>query len=251
MYMSGIGSGPETDVLRELEGARVLITGLSASNGVDVARAFADLKARLIVHTTELSPEITEIVALLSQSAAEMKLYTHDISSGDDAVSFARAAASAFGGLDIVINLSAISRAEIDAAAVDGEAEALTNAKLASVAHLTRVTANRMRLVASEGLILNALATPPLRNGRDAAIAGLARATLAAMTQDEARDWEPHGIRINATGPRVIDGGKSTAGASLTSEPDLAALAIFLASRRGRRLSGYVFDAEGAAAQNC
>lgn len=251
MYMSGIGSGPETDVLRELDGARVLITGLSASNGVDVARAFADLKARLIVHTTELSPEITEIVALLSQSAAEMKLYTHDIGSGDDAVNFARAAASAFGGLDVVINLSAISRAEIDAASAGGEAEALTNAKLASVAHLTRVTANRMRLVASEGLILNALSTPPLRNGRDAAIAGLARATLAAMTQDEARAWEPHGIRINATGPRIIDGGKSATGAYLTSEPDLAALAIFLASRRGRRLSGHVFDAEGAAAQNC
>ncbi|MGQ0456212.1 MAG: SDR family NAD(P)-dependent oxidoreductase [Hyphomicrobium sp.] len=249
--MSGVGASPDGDILRELGGARVLITGLSANCGVDVARSFADLKARLVLHTTDLSPPVTEVVALLSQSAGELKLYTHDITRSDPAVEFARASAQAFGGLDAVINLAEISRPEFDAVAADGDAVTLVNAKLAPIAHLTRVAANRMRLVHSEGLILNVVSTPPARNSRDTAIATLARATLAAMTSEEARVWAPHGVRVNAIGPRVVDGGRTAAGAYLTSEPDLAALALYLASRRGRSLSGHVFDAEGAAALNC
>lgn len=246
MYMSGIGSGPGSDVLRELAGARVLITGLSATCGVDVARAFADLNTRLVLQTTELSPEITELVALLSQSAAEMKLYTHDITRADAAVEFARAAAQAFGGLDAVINLACVAEQEIDALVDDADAEALVNAKLRPMAHLTEVAANRMRLVVSEGLILNVLTTP-CRSGRDTALAALARATLAEMTARQAQDFADAGIRINAIGPRVSSGGQSPPGAYITSEPDLAALALYLASRRGRSMSGHVFDAEGAA----
>jgi 3-oxoacyl-[acyl-carrier protein] reductase len=33
----------------------------------------------------------------------------------------------------------------------------------------------------------------------------------------------------------------------MTSEPEVAALALYLASKRGRNLSGHVFDAEGVA----
>lgn len=249
MYMSGIGAGPDSELLNELAGARVLVTGLSAASGVDVARTFADLKSRLILHTTDLSPELTEVVALLSQSAAEMRLYTHSIAPADDAVEFARAAAQAFGGLEAAINLTSISQAEIDAVATDANLENLVNGKLAPIAHLTRVTANRMRLVFSEGLILNVLAMPHPRSGRDAAVASFARATLAGMTAEEARASAPAGIRINAIGPRVVVGGRTPKGAYLTSEPDLAALALYLTSRKGRSLSGHVFDAEGAASQ--
>lgn len=251
MYMSGIGAGPESELLNELAGARVLVTGLSATSGVDVARTFADLKCRLVLHTADLSPEITELVALLSQSTSELRLYTHDIAQSDAAVEFARAAAQAYGGLEAVINLAVISQAEMDAVASDADLENLVNGKLAPIGHLTRVTANRMRLVQSEGLILNVLVMPHPHTAREAAVASLARATLAAMTAEEARVWAHAGIRINAIGPRVIADGKGPQGACVTSEPDLAALALYLTSRRARTLSGHVFDAEGAASQRC
>jgi 3-oxoacyl-[acyl-carrier protein] reductase len=34
-------------------------------------------------------------------------------------------------------------------------------------------------------------------------------------------------------------------GAVLTNEPDVATLALYLASHKGRSLSGHVFDADG------
>src|SRR5215471_7995713 len=45
----------------ELAGKRVLVTGLSSSCGVDVARAFSEHKARLILQFAEMSDETQAI----------------------------------------------------------------------------------------------------------------------------------------------------------------------------------------------
>lgn len=247
MYMGRVGASPESEIVRELAGARVLLTGLSASSGVDVARAFADIKARLVVHTTDLSPEVTELVAHLSQTASEIKLFTDTITASDAAVRFAQTAAQAFGGFDAVINLAAISHSEMAGVASERDVENLISAKLSPLSYLTSVTANRMRIVLSEGLILNILTMPQAQSGREMAIASYARTAVAAMTKSEAHAWAGQGIRINAVGPRVLMSGLSPDGACLTNEPDIAALAIYLASRRGRGLSGHVFDCDGVA----
>jgi 3-oxoacyl-[acyl-carrier protein] reductase len=76
----------------------------------------------------------------------------------------------------------------------------------------------------------------------------VARTALAAITRGEAAAWAPHGIRVNAIGPRATT---PDAGAYLTSEPDIAALALYLASKRSRTLTGHIFDAAGVAARRC
>ncbi len=249
MFMGVIGKSPEIEILRELEGRRVLVTGLTACLGVDVARAFADVKARLVVHTTDLAPEVTALLALLSQNAAEIKLYTDPINNAGSAVRFAQTAAQAYGGLDAVINLTSISSDEMAGIVSEQDVEDLVTSKLSNIAHITSVTANRMRVVLSEGLILNVLTMPHPKNGREAAVAGIARTALAAMTRGEANAWADQAVRINAVGPRVVADTNGANGACLTNEPDIAALALYLASRRGKTLSGHVFDAEGVASQ--
>jgi len=107
----------------------------------------------------------------------------------------------------------------------------------------TRVVANRMRLTLTEGLVLNVMTMPATHTAGEAALAGVARATLAAFTRREAENWAENGIRVNAIGPRAAT---SEGGAYLTSEPDIASLALYLASKRGKSLTGYVFDSDGA-----
>jgi 3-oxoacyl-[acyl-carrier protein] reductase len=85
---------------------------------------------------------------------------------------------------------------------------------------------------------------PEPRDHRTSAVAGFARTALASMIANEARSWADKGIRINAVGPRAFFDAK-TSGAYLTNEPDVASLALHLASRKGRALSGHVFDAGG------
>jgi 3-oxoacyl-[acyl-carrier protein] reductase len=245
MYMDRVSTSSENDVSTDLAHARILITGLTMVAGVDVSRAFAELNTRLVVHTTDLSPELIELVALLSQGASEIRLHTHDISGGDAAAAFAQSSAQAYGGLDAAINMASISQDEIEAIREDGHLEELVALKLAPLAQLTRVIANRMRLVMSAGLILNVFKMPVPQNGREMAVAAFVRTALAALTATEARSWIDDGIRVNAVGPRVLDDRKESTGACLTNEPDVATLALYLASRKGRSLAGQVFAAEG------
>ncbi len=166
----------------------------------------------------------------------------------DAAVRFAQTASQTFGGLDAVINLIPITAADLENRSSLEEVEDLVSRKLAVPLLVSRIVANRMRLLLNEGLVLNVMTMPTPRNAGEAALAGVARSALAAMTRGEAATWAPHGIRVNAIGPRATT---PEAGACLASEPDIAALALYLASKRGRTLSGHIFDAAGVAARRC
>jgi NAD(P)-dependent dehydrogenase (short-subunit alcohol dehydrogenase family) len=72
-------------------------------------------------------------------------------------------------------------------------------------------------------------------------IAGIVRTALATMTRGEAETWAEHAIRINAIGPRSGDS-DAEGGASLRNEPEVASLALYLAGRTGRQLTGHIFD---------
>lgn len=251
MLMSVVEHKTFASVYPELAGARVLVTGLTPSAGVDLARAFAEHKARLVLQTPEDAPEITELAALLAQSASEIELYTRSIGPGDDAIKFAKTAVQSFGGLEAAINIITVSPDDLADCMTLEDVEALVSSKLSAALEMTRVIANRMRLTLGTGLVLNVVMAPSARSGVEAALVGLLRASLAAMTRTEAQHWASQAIRINAIAPRASLPGDPPSGACLTSEPDMAALALYLASKKGRQLTGHVFDAEGVAGRGC
>lgn len=240
MLMSVIEPELASSVYGELAGARVLITGLTARGGVDVARSFADHRARLVIQTPDLSPELIELTAHLSEHACEVRLFDELIEDQDSAIRLAQKSATAFGGLDVVINF--ISAPEAPVSGDYDELADYVSRTLLPATLVTRVAANRMRLMHTEGSILNVVSMAPPANRRESGVATLVRATLSDLTRREAQAWADAGIRINAIGPRSADG----MGHCLASEPEMASLALYLASRKGRQLSGQVFDAENA-----
>ena len=248
MLMTVMGRDSSASYYGELAGVRVLITGLSPSCGVDVARKFADHRGRLVVHATAPSPELDAVTTMLAETASEVKLFTDACRDSKSSISFAKAAAQAFGGLDVVVNLIPISSEEMLGRASIEAIEDLVSEKLMLPVHVTRIVANRMQLTLNEGLVLNVVTMPTPRTAGEAAVAGIVRSALAAVTRGEAQRWAPQGIRVNAVGPSATVG---DTGASLTSEPDIAALALYLASRPGRTLTGQMFDAAGVAKRGC
>lgn len=246
MFMSVIDNNLTSARYGELAGARVMISGLSPEHGVDIARAFADHKARLVLQSASASePETTAVVAMLAETANEIKLFDEPLDTVAAAQRFAQNGTASFGSVDAVINVIPVRASDLAGLASMEDIEDFVAGKLEAAAAITRIAANRMRLMLSEGLILNiVVVAEPL--GRSAAlIAGILRSALAAMTRKEAKAWAGSGIRINAIGPRVpMPGEKVTA--ALASEPEMAAVALYLASKRARGLSGHVFDAEGA-----
>lgn len=246
MFMSVIDNNLTCARYGELAGARVMISGLTPEHGVDIARAFADHKARLVLQSASaLEPETTAIIAMLAETAHEIKLFDEPLDTVAAAQRFAQNGTASFGSVDAVINVIPVRASDLAGLASMEDIENLVADKLEAAAVITRIAANRMRLMLSEGLILNiVVVAEPL--GRSAAlIAGILRSALATMTRREAETWAGSGIRINAIGPRASLPGDKDA-AALASEPEMAAVALYLASKRARGLSGHVFDAEGA-----
>lgn len=225
----------------EITGQRVLITGISSSRGIDMARAFAEHGARLVLQISDACRETEALLEMIAPMTLDVEASVERFEDSAGFVKFARNAVTRFGGIDTVVNLislEAASHAGTSLAAVESRISDLFAGPLL----LSRVAANRMRLTQTEGLVLN-VACPPFEADAGArAFASLAKATLAAMTRSEARNWAGDGIRFNAIAPVQSLGGAPR----LSSEADMAALALYLAAGRGSALAGQVFEAEPA-----
>ncbi|WP_333793406.1 SDR family NAD(P)-dependent oxidoreductase [Hyphomicrobium sp.] len=249
MSMSVIARACDCVALPELAGCRVLVTGLTTDFGFDVARSFADRGARLIVQSPDAGPALTELATLLADNAREMHLFDAPLDSEADAARLVQTVAQELGGIDAMVNLACVERAFVDGLETPGDVERLVSEVLRLPLRLTEVAANRMRLVWREGVILNAVRMSSASGGRAMMLADVLRAELAALTRGLAREWAEHGISINAVAPP-----SSVAvltGETEASEADLAAVAIELASRKGRGVSGHVLDATGSAGHCC
>ncbi len=175
MFMSVVAADSSRSVYPELAGARVLIIGLTSGGGVDLARAFADRKANLVIQSPENSPEITELAAVLTQSASSVVLFNEPFASADDAVRFTQNAVAQAGNFDCVVNLIAITADDCAGRESERDIEDLVSDKLLAATLITRVAGNRMRLTWTEGSILNVVLMPAPANATQAAVAGVVR----------------------------------------------------------------------------
>jgi 3-oxoacyl-[acyl-carrier protein] reductase len=243
MLMSAIEGARSAPCYPELAGKRILITGLSSSCGVDIVRAFAEHKTRLILQFDEMSERMQAIAEIAAPHALEIKAFGPVDRTADEVVQFARAAAQAFGGLDAVINLIPLGLSHLDQTAGTADVERIVAARLLLPCLLSKVAANRMAISWNEGTIVNIATLSPAAQGPARAFATVTKAALAAMTRSQAEEWADKAIRFNAIAPPVAG---ASAGPDSTGEPDIAALALYLASGRNKTLSGHVFEAEPA-----
>jgi NAD(P)-dependent dehydrogenase (short-subunit alcohol dehydrogenase family) len=229
----------------ELQGARVLITGLESGHGVDIARAFAEQGCRLVLQTPELDTALEILLETLVRDAADVHVSDTALDSEDAALRFAQSAAGVFGGLDAVVNLARLDDDGLTVHATAGDIETRLSRTLSGPLLITRVIANRMQLTWREGLILNIVTQKAVDTPAAAQLGRIARAALAALTRREAQRWADKAVRVNAIVPAGENGLETDSPESgLTSEPQIAELALRLASTKGKSLSGLVFDAE-------
>lgn len=226
----------------ELAGKRVLITGITSQYGIDIARAFAEHRAKLILQFNEVTQETQALGEVLAPVAAELSLFETPVLTADDIAAFARRAISQFGGVDVVVTIVPLTLGDAGAGSLEAVEQRVSDV-LTLPCLMARVAANRMRLTHTEGLVLHIAMLPTGASRSERAFAAAAKATLAAITRADATRWAPEGVRVNAVAPET----GATSGHGLAGEPDVAALALYLASGRGKTLSGHVFEAEARA----
>lgn len=243
MLMSVIEGALSVPAYPELVGKRVLITGVTRRSGVDIARAFAERRARIILQFAEASAAMQAAAEIVAPDALETKVYG-PVGEGEAAVRFAKSAVQAFGGLDAVVNLVPLEAADLSSTATLEDVDRLIAGQLELPLLLSRIVANRMSVTWTQGLILNVATLTGRVVGRPGgarrAFASLAKSTLVDMTRRQAEEWAGRGIRFNAIAPETALG---EPGPKLTGEADVGSLALYLASEQGKTLSGCVFEA--------
>jgi NAD(P)-dependent dehydrogenase (short-subunit alcohol dehydrogenase family) len=241
MLMSVIEGSRSVPAYPELAGKRVLITGLTSACGVDIVRAFADHKARLILQLDEMSEATEAIAEIAAPAALDIKAFGPVETEAEAVAQFTRSVMMAFGGLDVVVNLVPLTVPRLPPFATTADIERLVVQRLILPCLLSKIAANRMALVLTEGLILNVAVLAPPVEGPTQAFASVVKAAMTAMTRAQAQEWAGKAIRFNAIAPQTL---QIPPKPSLAGEPEVAALALHLASGRGKALSGLVFEAE-------
>ena len=244
MVMSVIEGSHVEAKYPELAAARILITGLESGHGVHIARAFAEQGCRLVVQTPALDPLLEVLLETLVKEAGAVHVTEGVIADEATALQCAQSAIGVYGGLDAVINLARLDEEGIADDATERDIEDRLAATLRGPLLITRVIANRMQLTWREGLILNVVSQRGAQSNAEHQLGRIANTAVAALTKREAAHWADKAVRVNAIVPAVPeDCASGELESGLYSEPEIASLALRLASHHGCTLSGLVFDA--------
>src|SRR5262245_55878096 len=196
MLMSVIESSRTVPAYPELAGKRVLITGLTSACGVDIVRAFADHRVRLILQLDEMSEATEAIAEIAAPAALDIKAFGPVETEAEAVAQFTRSVMMAFGGLDVVVNLVPLTVPRLPPFATTADIERLVVKRLILPCLLSKSAANRMALVWTEGLILNVAVLAPPVEGPTQAFASVVKAAMTAMTRAQAQEWAGKALRV-------------------------------------------------------
>ena len=192
----------------DLTNRTALVTGASSGLGRHFAGVLAGAGARvaLAARRRESLEEVVAEIAAAGGQAVAVSLDVTDAASVRDGV---REAASALGGLDIVINNAGttVSKSALDHTEEDWDRVVDTNLKGAFLVaqEAARVMQERKAGRAMGGSIVNIASILGLRVAGHVAAYAASKAALVQLTQALALEWARYGIRVNALAPGYIE----------------------------------------------
>jgi NAD(P)-dependent dehydrogenase (short-subunit alcohol dehydrogenase family) len=179
---------------------QAIVTGAGQGIGAAVARTLAEAGYRVGVLDRAAGPaeavaaELPEAVALAADVSDEAS---------------ARSALERFGETpDLLVNNAGIVRFGPLAELTVEDWRAVVDVNLTGCFVMARAAALGM-IARGSGAIVNVTSMNGVAPGPNAGAYGASKAGVALLTQQMALEWGPHGVRVNAVAPGLIDAGMS------------------------------------------
>ncbi|MFF8292275.1 SDR family NAD(P)-dependent oxidoreductase [Streptomyces sp. NPDC016309] len=244
-------------------GRRVLVTGASRGLGRAVARAFAENGDRVAVHYGSRADEARATLGALPGTGHA--LVGGDLADPPEAARVADAAASALGGLDVLVNNAAVNtrhplpETPYEEWVTVWQRHVAVN--LLATANLSHLAGRRMMDQGTGGRIVNIGSRGAFRGEPDHPAYGATKAAVHALGQSLAVSLAPYGIAVASVapgffatervGPRLAgpegDAIRAQSPFGRVGTPEeIAAAVLWLASPAAEWSSGTVLDVNGA-----
>jgi len=246
---------------RDFNGLTALVTGASSGIGAATAIQFGANGAYTLIHYYENLQGATEVLERIRRTGGDGELIPADLSNVTTIAQFTGLLESMQKPIDILVNNagSLIMRKPFLQITEELWVEVFT--LNVTSAFLTTKAVIPLMLQRGRGFVVNISSVAARFGGGIGSIAySSAKAALSAMTKGLAREFGPHGIRVNAVSPGTIDTNyhkkfstREALNAIIAATPlqrlgtgaDIADVVVFLCSEGARFIQGQTIEVNG------
>ncbi len=241
-----------------LTGKNALVTGAGMGIGQGIAIEFARQGALVIVHYAGSADGARETVSEIERARGEAVAIQADLAQVDECRRLVDAAAKTFGGLDVIVNNSGITRsAPFLETTVDTYNE-LFNINMRGMFFCTQQAVPWM-LERGGGSVINLTSVHGYAGAPNHTAYGATKGAITAFTRQLAIELAPRRIRVNAIGPGLIEvpryfddpdystdkGAARVPWGRVGTPQDVAGAAAYLASDTAEFVTGQVLFVDG------